>query len=134
MQTSPGESTHTQRLLLYESSTQFKHWRYSPETLVAIRTSLNNTAVGAIREKLEVNQPNSSAEVAFLAADEEYALVRHYFTKITQLCLHFHFPDEVEATAVTYMKRFYLKNTVMDWHPKNVMSESSLFLLDRCAP
>lgn len=22
---------------------------------------------------------------------------------------------------MTYLKRFYLKNTVMDWHPKNVM-------------
>jgi cyclin H len=27
----------------------------------------------------------------------------------------------VEATAVAYLKRFYLKNTAMDWHPKNVM-------------
>lgn len=33
----------------------------------------------------------------------------------------FRFPEEVEATAVSYLKRFYLKNTVMDWHPKNVM-------------
>lgn len=69
MQTSPGESTHTQRLLLYESSTQFKHWRYSPETLVAIRTSLNNTAVGAIREKLEVNQvcPSSTLVPVYIS-------------------------------------------------------------------
>jgi len=33
----------------------------------------------------------------------------------------FRFPEEVEATAISYLKRFYLKNTVMDWHPKNVM-------------
>lgn len=44
-----------------------------------------------------------------------------YVGKIPQLCGHFRFPEEVEATAVTYLKRFYLKNTVMDWHPKNVM-------------
>ena len=44
-----------------------------------------------------------------------------YVGKISQLCGHFRFPEEVEATAVTYLKRFYLKNTVMDWHPKNVM-------------
>jgi cyclin H len=48
-------------------------------------------------------------------------LVKLYISKITQLCGHFRFPEEVEATAVTYLKRFYLKNTVMDWHPKNVM-------------
>ena len=54
-------------------------------------------------------------------ADEEILLIKLYITKITQLCALFRFPEEVEATAVTYLKRFYLKNTVMDWHPKNVM-------------
>ena len=44
-----------------------------------------------------------------------------YVSKITQLCALFRFPEEVEATAATYLKRFYLRNTVMDWHPKNVM-------------
>ncbi len=44
-----------------------------------------------------------------------------YVGKISQLCGHFRFPEEVEATAASYMKRFYLKNTVMDSHPKNVM-------------
>ena len=44
-----------------------------------------------------------------------------YVGKIPQLCGHFRFPEEVEATAVSYLKRFYLRNTVMDWHPKNVM-------------
>jgi hypothetical protein len=28
------------------------------------------------------------------------------------------------------MKRFYLKNTVMDWHPKNVMHVSHLYPFD----
>jgi cyclin H len=59
--------------------------------------------------------------VLFLTADEEQLLVKLYITKIPQLCGHFRFPEEVEATAVSYLKRFYLKNTVMDWHPKNVM-------------
>jgi len=48
-------------------------------------------------------------------------LVKLYLTKIPQLCAMFRFPEEVEATAISYLKRFYLKNTVMDWHPKNVM-------------
>ena len=54
-------------------------------------------------------------------ADEENLLVKLYIGKVPQLCGHLHFPEEVEATAITYLKRFYLKNTVMDWHPKNVM-------------
>lgn len=56
-----------------------------------------------------------------MTADEEHLLVTFYVHKISQLCGHFRFPEEVEATAASYLKRFYLKNTVMDWHPKNVM-------------
>lgn len=59
--------------------------------------------------------------MSFLGAEEENVLVKLYIVKVTQICGLFRFPEEVEATAITYLKRFYLKNTVMDWHPKNVM-------------
>ncbi|KAG6832471.1 hypothetical protein H0H92_001517 [Tricholoma furcatifolium] len=116
---SPISATHKRPL--YESSTQYKNWRFSPEHLTELRVSLNRAAVDAIRNTLENEKPGSSSVVSFLAADEELLLVKLYLTKITQLCGHFRFPEEVEATAISYLKRFYLKNTVMDWHPKNVM-------------
>jgi cyclin H len=47
--------------------------------------------------------------------------VKLYVGKVAQLCGHLRFSEEVEVTAVSYLKQFYLKNTVMDWHPKNVM-------------
>ncbi|KAJ7293381.1 cyclin-like protein [Mycena rebaudengoi] len=112
---------------LYEASTQFKNWRYSPDTLAKVRASLNAAAVAVIRNTFEADQPGSSSAVSFLTPDEELLLVRLYASKIPQLCGFFRFPDEVEATAISYLKRFYLKNTVMDWHPKNVML-TALFL------
>ncbi|KAJ7786103.1 cyclin-like protein [Mycena metata] len=112
---------------LYEASTQFKNWRYSPQSLAKVRSSLNAAAVAVIRNTFEADEPGSSSAVSFLTPDEEILLVRLYVSKITQLCGFFRFPEEVEATAVSYLKRFYLKNTVMDWHPKNVML-TALFL------
>ncbi|KAG5654767.1 hypothetical protein H0H81_003775 [Sphagnurus paluster] len=112
---------------LYEASTQFRNWRFSPQQLFDLRTSLNVAAVAVIRNTLENEKPGSSSIVSFLNAEEEHLLVKLYITKITQLCSLFRFPEEVEATAITYLKRFYLKNTVMDWHPKNVML-TALFL------
>ncbi|KAI0651732.1 cyclin-like protein [Trametes meyenii] len=112
---------------LYEGSSQFRHWRFSLEQLAHMRHTLNEDAVSAIRNAFESDSPGSSANVSFLNADEEHLLVKLYVGKISQLCGHFRFPEEVEATAVSYMKRFYLKNTVMDWHPKNVML-TALFL------
>ncbi|KAJ8597017.1 cyclin-like protein [Rhizopogon salebrosus TDB-379] len=120
-------NSSTRKKPLYEGSTQYKSWRYSPEHLENIRTSLNVAAVAAIQNTFEADEPGSSSNVLFLNADEEQLLVKLYITKIPQLCGHFRFPEEVEATAVSYLKRFYLKNTVMDWHPKNVML-TALFL------
>jgi cyclin H len=47
--------------------------------------------------------------------------VKLYLERVGRLCAIHHFPEEVEATAASYLKRFYLGNTVMDWHPRNVM-------------
>ncbi|KAI4523516.1 cyclin-like protein [Schizophyllum commune Loenen D] len=112
---------------IYEGSTQFRNWRFSPERLAHTRARLNAGAVDAIRVAFETDEPGSSSRVQFLAADEELLLVKLYASKIPQMCQLFRFPEEVEATAITYLKRFYLKNTVMDWHPKNVML-TALFL------
>ncbi|GJJ14162.1 hypothetical protein Clacol_008422 [Clathrus columnatus] len=130
-----AEEIHSRSI--YEASSQYRHWRFSAERLKNIRETLNQAAVAVIRSAFEndevillsyhLRQPGSSQAISFLTASEEYSLVKHYITKVTQLCGHFRFSEEVEATAVSYLKRFYLKNTVMDWHPKNVML-TALFL------
>ncbi|KAF9056310.1 cyclin-like protein [Panaeolus papilionaceus] len=106
---------------LYEASTQYTNWRFSQEDLARIRTSLNVAAISAIQSTLEKAEPGSSQGVSFLDAAEENLLVKQYIVKISEVCGAFQYPEEVEATAITYLKRFYLKNTVMDWHPMRVM-------------
>ncbi|KAI0307791.1 cyclin-like protein [Multifurca ochricompacta] len=123
----PHEVGSPKKTPLFQSSTQYKNWRFSEEQLMATRTTLNEAAVAAIRNTFESDSPGSSSDIQFLDAHEEHLLVKLYITKISQLCGHFRFPEEVEATGITYLKRFYLKNTVMDWHPKNVML-TALFL------
>ncbi|KIY63645.1 cyclin-like protein [Cylindrobasidium torrendii FP15055 ss-10] len=124
---SPDPAATPKKTPIYEASSQYNNWRFSPERLEVLRRTMNEAAVTAIRRTLETHEPGSSSDVSFLTADEEHILVKHYITKITPLCGLFSFPEELAATAVSYMKRFYLKNTVMDWHPKNVML-TTLFL------
>lgn len=88
---------------------------------------MNTAAVSVIRDAYELDEPGSSSQISFLSAEEELLLVKLYISKIPQLCHMFRFPETVEATAISFLKRFYLKNTVMDWHPKNVML-TALFL------
>lgn len=54
--------------------------------------------------------------------DEEVLLVRYYCAQAAKIVREgFQLPESLETTAVTYLKRFYLKNSVMEWHPKVVM-------------
>ena len=86
-----------------------------------MRGKSNKTAVDITRAAFERDEPGSSAALVFPTAQEELALVRFYVAKIPQLCQLFRFSEEIEATGITYLKRFYLRNTVMHHHPKNVM-------------
>lgn len=45
----------TSRTSLYEGSTQYRYWRFSPEQLVDTRTKLNADAVAAIRDAFEAD-------------------------------------------------------------------------------
>lgn len=45
----------------------------------------------------------------------------YYLTQVAAMCGAFKYPEIVTATAMTYLKRFYLRNTCMDYHPKNIM-------------
>jgi hypothetical protein len=44
------------RVPLFETSSQFRNWRFSPERLAATRTSMNNVAVAAIRATFEADE------------------------------------------------------------------------------
>lgn len=41
---------------LYEGSTQYRNWRYSPEKLAQVRGSLNAAAVSVIRNTFEADE------------------------------------------------------------------------------
>ncbi|KAK4054680.1 hypothetical protein OIO90_003492 [Microbotryomycetes sp. JL221] len=114
---------------LYELSSQFRHWRYSKDELDKIRQQLNEQAVDRIRLNIERERAQSSVtqtssehdNIEYLTVQDELLLVQYYLTQISGLCGAFKFPESVQATAISYLKRFYLSNTCMDYHPKNVM-------------
>ncbi|KAG0151237.1 hypothetical protein CROQUDRAFT_57206 [Cronartium quercuum f. sp. fusiforme G11] len=137
-QTASSASTNqTSPIQLFELSTQFRHWRFSESGLEKARKDLNEGAVGRVRAKLEEekraesNDTNktggevqmSTSAIEYLTVSDELSLVTFYLTKISQLCRasFFRLPETVEATAMSYLKRFYLRNTCMDYHPKNIM-------------
>ncbi|KMT13733.1 hypothetical protein BVRB_4g081110 isoform C [Beta vulgaris subsp. vulgaris] len=62
-----------------------------------------------------------SSRVKPLKVEEETVLHVYYENKIQEVCGAFKFPHKIQATALTYYKRFYLCWSVMEHHPKSVM-------------
>ncbi len=56
----PAAAAPSGKTPIYEGSTQFRNWRYSPEGLMEVRTSMNEAAVAVIRRTLEAYEVQSS--------------------------------------------------------------------------
>ncbi|KAL7424473.1 hypothetical protein Q5752_000157 [Cryptotrichosporon argae] len=122
----------------YLGTSQYRHWRYTAAELGALRAELNAksrevTAANVAAEQqaqLALGQSASASPPppqAYLTVDDELLLVRFYCAQAAKIARAFGLPEAVEATAMSYIRRFYLKNSVMEWHPKNIMP-TCLFL------
>lgn len=60
-------------------------------------------------------------EINYLTVDDELALIAYYISTVPKTCAGFGFNATVEATTILFLKRFYLLNTCMDYHPRKIM-------------
>ncbi|KAF2238652.1 cyclin-like protein [Viridothelium virens] len=137
---------------LYRTSSQYRYWSFTPEALASLRANTNSAASARVKAAIkrdgskatgqsngngatngaphgEANGHDSSVDVECLTVEEEAKFVRYYCTVCLQLSDSFDFPIpiHVKATAVQYIKRFYLTNSPMTYHPKQIIP-SALFL------
>ncbi|KAJ3191772.1 hypothetical protein HK101_007426 [Irineochytrium annulatum] len=79
----------------------------------------------AMREECELagKDPPALEDASFINAEEQLTLCKFYETKISDYCRVFKFDTDgtVQSTAITFFKRFYLANTIMDYDPKLIL-------------
>lgn len=129
---------------LYRRSTQFKLWLYTAESLEEAKLLVNEKGRGSAVSRFEdarntVKNANpevfsqyeselSGDKLLDLLTPEEELKYLHFFCKsILDTANHFKMPTQVKATAVSFFRKFYLVNSVMEYHPKNVLY-TALFL------
>ncbi|CAD6591046.1 MAG: hypothetical protein ASARMPRED_005161 [Alectoria sarmentosa] len=129
---------------IYRTSTQYRLWSFTRESLASLRSTTNASAAdgvraairsqrtgqagsGTAREGSNQKPSDPSKEVDCLTVEEEQKLVGFYCVKAMQFADFCEFPTNVKATAVQYLKRFYLSNSPMTYHPKEMMA-AALFL------
>ncbi|KAL6239636.1 hypothetical protein BDW75DRAFT_197916 [Aspergillus navahoensis] len=134
---------------IYRTSSQYRLWSFTEESLRSVRQNTNRLASDRVRVALrrarEARQsanssaagtpnPNAGAsdadnkageekDIECLTPEEEQDLVRYYCEQIIQLGESYKppMPTTVRATAIQYLRRFYLTNSPMTYHPKTIM-------------
>ena len=98
---------------MFSTSTHRKYWMFANEKEVVKR---RNQVHEAFIEKFSRGQE-------FLTEEEADGLVNFFQSKLIEFCVKFKppMPHGVQGTAVMYYKRFYLNNSPMDYHPKEIL-------------
>ncbi|XP_063237791.1 cyclin-H isoform X2 [Bacillus rossius redtenbacheri] len=105
---------------MFPASTQAKYWTFSDESdLNRFRQETNKSFV----LKHGANMTDEQREATFLTAAEERLLLRQHELQLRDFCKHFSpaMPRAVVGTTFHYFKRFYIHNSVMDYHPKEIL-------------
>ncbi|CAI7626405.1 unnamed protein product [Penicillium glandicola] len=132
---------------IYRASSQYRLWSYTEPSLKSLRATTNAVAServrAALRRSRETHQSTASSAagtplpesntdiqskdektVECLTPEEELVLVRYYCEKTLELGETYKppIPTMVRATAIQYLRRFYLTNSPMTYHPKSIMA------------
>ncbi|ODV93819.1 hypothetical protein PACTADRAFT_51567 [Pachysolen tannophilus NRRL Y-2460] len=111
---------------LYRTSSQYRIWSFTKDELLAKRIETNKRGCQITLAKAsKVKNPHTlmfeSVDVETLTIEEELLLINFFARKAVGLANMFKMPSQVRGTAISFLKKFYLVNSVMEYHPKNIM-------------
>ncbi|KAK6464832.1 cyclin-like protein [Scheffersomyces coipomensis] len=130
---------------LYRRSTQFELWSFTQESLDKAKQKANKTGQLLAQERFNQAFNKSKSEnpelferykddelnpqtlITLLTYEEESKFIQFYCQNIVQTTDYFRMPTQVKLTAISLFKKFYLINSMMEYHPKNIMY-TSVFL------
>ncbi|EHY59144.1 hypothetical protein HRR83_001584 [Exophiala dermatitidis] len=131
---------------VYRASSQYRYWSYTKESLARIRQNTNNLASERVRaafhrahaaksahngtqngegdsQDVDAMEVDTEVNVDTLTVDEELKIVEWGCSKIIAMgeAMNPRIPSHIVATAIQYLRRFYLTNSPMTYHPKQIM-------------
>ncbi|XP_059225918.1 LOW QUALITY PROTEIN: cyclin-H-like [Stomoxys calcitrans] len=107
---------------MYPLSSQKKYWTFSnlDQLMNEWRLKRNQKFIETHGAQLNEQQ----RQELFLDATEEHLLLKQYEIYLNDFCRRFEpaMPKCVVGTVIHYFKRFFLHNSAMDYHPKEILA------------
>jgi cyclin H len=120
--------------MFFSSSTQAKYWILTPEKLATIKQETNSSVDNSLQDQKGSAEKNTDAQGSQngakrpekLTVEEEDAIKNYYIFKIIEICENksLLISEKAMLTAITFFKRFFLYQTVMEYDPKTLMVTS----------
>ncbi|GMM29021.1 TFIIH complex kinase subunit [Martiniozyma asiatica (nom. inval.)] len=115
---------------IYKRSTQFRHWTFSKNEVEDLRTATHLKGEQSFQRRVEELKKDGNIKeeeiqdiekFTLFTIEEEGKLVGYFTRKIEDLGRFFNLPLHTRLTAMSYLQRFFLKNSVMDYNPQELM-------------
>ncbi|KAK6637708.1 hypothetical protein RUM44_008130 [Polyplax serrata] len=105
---------------MYPVSSQKKNWTFTDEAEI---DSLRRMANERFIERFGGAKTEEEKRAFFLTPEEELILLKGSELLLREFCRKFSppMPKSVVGTSYHYFKRFYINNSVMDYHPKEIL-------------
>ncbi|XP_073226978.1 cyclin-H1-1-like isoform X4 [Cicer arietinum] len=106
------------------TSTHRAKWIFSPQQLGGV-TLMEVDVDGSLSYPEPQTTASDNAEkhsqIKPVSIEEEQCIKVFYENKLQEVCNNLHFPHKIQATALIFFKRFYLRWSVMEHQPNNLM-------------
>ncbi|XP_003975085.2 cyclin-H [Takifugu rubripes] len=105
---------------MFHNSSHKRFWIFkSEDELEHMRCKANQK----FRNKILESGKSGANESIFLERNEEDVLFRYYERRMLDFCNAFKpaMPKSVVGTGIMYFRRFYLNNSIMEYHPRIIM-------------
>jgi cyclin H len=96
-------------------------WSFTAEELLEKRTQVNEKSSLKVDERLQGQPEVDPLQIEKVTVEEELQLISFHSRRIGPLARHFNMPSQVRATAISFLRKFYLVNSVMEHHPKLIL-------------
>lgn len=125
-ETTPHRVTNDE---LYRRSTQYRYWSFTKDELIDLRVKVNKRGeeifekrIGDLSDDLDMLIKKYVAEdFKKITSKEENEIVVYYARKCQDLSNFFKFTTQVRLTAISYLFKFYLVHSIMEYYPQQIM-------------
>ncbi|RYP51778.1 hypothetical protein DL769_010764 [Monosporascus sp. CRB-8-3] len=111
----------------YRQSTQYRLWSFTPSHLTSLREKANSLAQTHIASRLRSASPPVDPLPEFLTPAEESTLLTFYTVELLRAAAFCQLPTDIQATAATFLRRFYITNSIMTYPPTELLKTCLFF-------